>query len=517
MKRRCQVRHGLAVIGIHMMNKKLWKKILIAITTAAAAILCMGALSYILWNNGVFLPRWIQWENRTFCSQSGQYKIVLSHKSVSIISDNTVIWTSPEAIKIQDAISCDMDNDRQDELILLCWKIGRYGNDKPFWVEKDEKKWSQHIFVYEYSNGEIRPKWMSSYIGQDVAVLSENGKSSPFCRLLLTDLEGCVSSWMWDSWGFMKEDTDISFLVFGDNLIHEPIYRYGLRNDTSFGFLYENFQDIISQSDIAIINQETPLTDNPFRYSGYPRFDTPANVGQAIADAGFDAVSCATNHALDQGAEGINFTKKFFDSHNIKCLGIQSEEETAYKPYEIIAKGGIRFAMLNYTYGTNGMKLPESNPNMVHLLDDEQQIRQDIEHARTETDFVLVFVHWGQEYSREIDDLQQKWTQIFMESKADVVIGTHPHTLQPYEVLTDSSGHKMLVYYSIGNFISAQPEESSTKGGMASFTVSLTPAGCEITEFSLEPLTIRRQEDGKYTTALDAVSYKDSGNKIGKP
>lgn len=147
MKRRCQVRHGLAVIGIHIMNKKLWKKILIAITTATAAILCMGALSYILWNNGVFLPRWIQWENRTFYSQSYQYKIVLSHKSVSIISDNTVIWTSPEAIKIQDAISCDMDNDRQDELILLCWKIGRYGNDKPFWVEKDEKN-GHSIFLY---------------------------------------------------------------------------------------------------------------------------------------------------------------------------------------------------------------------------------------------------------------------------------------------------------------------------------------------------------------------------------
>lgn len=126
--------------------------------------------------------------------------------------------------------------------------------------------------------------------------------------------------------------------------------------------------------------------------------------------------------------------------------------------------------MLNYTYGTNGMRIPEENPYMVHLLADEDQI----------------------------DDFQEKWTQIFLECKADVVIGTHPHMLQPYEVLEGDGGHRMLVYYSIGNYISAQTEKACTKGGAASFTVSLKPSGYEVTEYDLIPLTIRWEGEGKY-------------------
>ena len=134
---------------------------------------------------------------------------------------------------------------------------------------------------------------------------------------------------------------------------------------------------------------------------------------------------------------------------------------------------------------------------MVHLLDDEDQVRNDIAKARSEADFVIVFAHWGTEYSKQTDSFQQKWTQIFLESKADVVIGTHPHVLQPCEMLEDEDGHKMLVFYSIGNYISAQSEKTCVKGGMASFTVSLTSKGYEITEYTLQPLSITWQE-GRY-------------------
>ena len=198
------------------------------------------------------------------------------------------------------------------------------------------------------------------------------------------------TSWIWDSWGFTKEDTDISFVAFGDNLIHEPIYRYGLQNDESFHFLFQNFKDILSQSDIAVINQETPLTDNPALYSDYPRFGTPVQAGQAIADAGFDIVTYATNHALNQGTEGINFTKRFFDSRHITCLGIQSTDEKNDKPYEILERNGIRFALFNYTYDTNGIKIPEEKKYIVHLLDDEEKIRKDIQAANSEADFIII-------------------------------------------------------------------------------------------------------------------------------
>ncbi|NBJ93994.1 CapA family protein [Parablautia muri] len=501
------------------------------------ALACVGAVFYlagnILIDKGLLLPKWITWESGTYYANPVPYQIILNHKAVNIFYDNAPIWTSPDDIKVQQVLSCDIDRDAEEELVLLCWKKGRFGSYKPFWVEEDEACWSQHIFVYEYDDGKVTPKWMSSYLGQNVARMdaieslnANNGyhasqnilmlnSEQPLLqvgRLFLTDTDGLITRWVWDSWGFKKEDTDVSFAVFGDNLIHEAIYRYGLYHGESFDFLFENVRELINGCDISVINQETPLTDNPSLYSDYPRFGTPVSVGAALADAGFDVVTCATNHALDQGAHGVQTTKEFFDSHNILCLGIQAKCGSSHtlkdtpafhqedrRPYEIIEKNGIRFALFNYTYGTNGIRIPEENPYMVHLLDDEDEIRDDIQKARNEADFIIVFAHWGTENSQQTDPFQQKWAQIFLDSKVDVVIGTHPHTLQPYEMLTDDSCHEMLVFYSIGNFVSAQPEKACVKGGVASFTVSLTSTGYKVTEYALQPLIIVREDDGMYT------------------
>lgn len=469
-----------------------------------------GALLWLFWHSGAFLPGWIRWESRTVSEASGEYEMTLNRKKVEVFRQETSIWTSPEDIKVQDVLSCDIDNDGMDELLLLCWKKGRYGAHKPFWVKEDEKNWSQHLFVYEYMEEEIRPKWMSSYIGQDVMEMAAREGAPPGIHLLLTSPEGEVSSWFWDSWGFTKEKTDTTFVVFGDNLIHEPIYRYGLQEEqkagetnngaSGFDFLYENIGDVIAKSDIAVINQETPLVEDPAMYGDYPLFGTPVQVGEAIVHAGFDVVTCATNHALDRGKEGIRTTKSFFEDNRVLCLGIQSEEDSDCRPYEILVRNGVRFALLNYTYGTNGIRMPEDNPDMVHVLEDVNKITHDIEMADEESDFIIVFVHWGTEYAEEPDDFQRKWTQVFADCEVDVVIGTHPHAIQPYEFLRDDEGHEMLVYYSIGNYISAQPEESCVKGGMASFTVSLTADGFRVTEYGFRPLTIHWQPGGKYVT-----------------
>lgn len=341
---------------------------------------------------------------------------------------------------------------------------------------------------------------MSSYIGLDAADIRADNLVSTARHLWLLGTDGKMSSFVWDSWGFVKEDTDITFVALGDNLIHEPIYRYGRQKEGNFDYLFENVKDIIAQSDVAVINQETPFTNQPSMYGDYPRFGTPVQVGESIVNAGFDVVTCATNHALDRGADGVGFTKDFFTSHGIRCLGIQAQEEKEERPYEILTRKGVRFAMFNYSYGTNGIRLPEGNPYMVHLLTDETKVREDIDRARTEADLVIIFVHWGTEYASQTDEFQQKWTQVFLESKADVVIGTHPHVIQPLEVLED--GHEMLIYYSIGNFVSAQSEKSCTKGAMAGFTVSLGSEGYYIAEYSLRSLTITWQEGGKYVTDL---------------
>lgn len=478
-------------------NNHVKKRFLLIAAVGIAAVLC--ALLYALWTQGFLLPLWAKWNHINICDSTGEYEIVLQHRSVDVLHHGQILWSTPNEVKVQDVLSSDIDGDAADELILLCWKRGRYGKHKPFWVEKDENGWSQHIFVYEYQAETITPKWMSSYIGQDVTAISAKETALSRSRLLLTDREENISSWIWDSWGFVKEETDVSFVVFGDNLIHEPIYRYGLQSEEGFGFLFEKVQETISASDVAVINQETPLVDRSSLYGDYPRFGTPIQVGWAIADAGFDVVTCGTNHALDRGAEGVQITKDFFDSQNILCLGIQTKEETGYRPYEILEKNGVRFALLNYTYGTNGIQIPEANPYMVHLLENEDQVREDISRAEADADFTIVFVHWGTENSETIDAFQKQWAQVFLKSKVDVVVGTHPHALQPYEVMKDDDGHQMLIYYSIGNYISAQNEKECIKGGMASFTVSLTSSGYQVTEYDLHPLKIKWQKGGRYT------------------
>lgn len=488
-------------------NRKFIQRVIMIIM----ALVSTGAVLYMLWLNGSFLPGWISWNSEMLYDQTGRYEITLNDRAVKIVYDNNVIWNSPNEVKVQQAVSHDIDHDQEDELLLLCWKRGRFGESRPFWMDRDEKKWSQHIFIYEYDQEEIRPKWMSSYIGQDVVRMSvcDESKMMAGSRLMLTAPDGKVSSWIWDFWGFTKEETEVSFVVFGDNLIHEPIYRYGLQNDGNFDFLFENVGDMIEESDIAVINQETPLTDDPSMYGDYPRFGTPAGVGRAIADAGFDVVACASNHALDRGAYGVSFTKDFFDSQGMRCLGIHSEKEKEHRPCETLTRNGIRFALFNYTYGTNGIRVPEENPDMVQLLEDEEQIRKEIEAAGSECDLVIVFAHWGTEYAKQPDDFQKQWTQIFLESGVDVVVGTHPHALQPYEMLQDDNGHRMLVYYSIGNFVSAQQEKSCVKGGAARFTVSLTVDGYAVTEYGLTPLTILRQKDGRYTVQTEDAVQKE--------
>lgn len=522
------------------------KKVIMALAAVSAVLFVLGVM-WLRFRPGI--PDWVAWEEGVFADATGQYEIVLRNRTVrvtyfadiindtgvinNIVTENDVkvendtsaynsekdkkhisvrnnvnsereIWTSPQEVKVQKALSCDIDNDGIDELVLLCWKKGRYGEHKPFWVEKDETVWSQHLFVYEYQSEKISPKWMSSYLGQDIADVTSNGKAAPDLCLWFRSPDDEMTSWKWDSWGFTRLDTEITFVVFGDLLAHEPIYRYGMQHGGSFDYLFENVQELIDDSDVAVINQETPLVGELSMVSDYPRFGTPVNVGQAVVDAGFDVVTCATNHALDRGAEGVTFTKHFFDSNHVTCLGIQAADEKEEQPYAVIQRNGVRFALFNFTYGTNGIRIPEENPDMVHLFPEEEaqaeKLQDYIVQAKSEADLVIVFAHWGTEDAQEPDDFQQRWTQVFLESGVDVVVGTHPHVLQPCELLTADNGHQMLVYYSIGNFISAQPEKRCVKGGVAEFTVSLTPQGYQVTSYGLTPLAIEWSQGGKYVT-----------------
>lgn len=168
-------------------GKRIWRRILILIT--AAALAAAGAV--YAWSEGVFLPGWIEWKEKEL---SG---ITLKDRRLTIERDQKIVWESPENILVQDFLRCDINHDREDELILLCWRIGRYGDARPYWVDEDEKSWSQHIYIYQWRDGEIHPLWMASDIGMDVTEFEEDERD----RILITETDGRRSVWDWVSWG----------------------------------------------------------------------------------------------------------------------------------------------------------------------------------------------------------------------------------------------------------------------------------------------------------------------------
>ena len=188
-------------------NNKYFVKGLLKYLTISVVLLCAGVVGSWMQNVGAFLPQWIVWEHGTFQDASGQYQIILKGKTVRVSYKDSMIWTTEKDVKVQKALSADIDRDEQDELILLCWRKGHYGDVKPIWVEEDEQDWVQHIFVYEFLQEDVQAKWMSSYIGKDILNITARAAETSGRLLCLTDRSGEESVWGWDSWGFVREDT----------------------------------------------------------------------------------------------------------------------------------------------------------------------------------------------------------------------------------------------------------------------------------------------------------------------
>lgn len=295
------------------------------------------------------------------------------------------------------------------------------------------------------------------------------------------------------------QNAKVELIAVGDNLIHNTLIDAGVQEDGSLDYtsLYANMKPVIEAADIAMINQETMLTDiEP--YTGYPMFNSPYEIGEAAIDAGFDIFTCASNHSMDMGWEGISKEIEFFNAHkNVVQLGVNASADRTIKYYE---KNGITFSLLNYTYGTNGIPLPSDKPWCIDMMD-EELITADIQEARANSDVVIVFPHWGTEYSHDIDDYQKQFTQLFLDLGVDIVIGCHPHVIEPVEWVEDEeSGRKMLVYYSLGNFISHQLEPNQLCGGMAQITIEKNNGEISITSAKFQPLIThyRRGDSGKF-------------------
>ena len=281
-----------------------------------------------------------------------------------------------------------------------------------------------------------------------------------------------------------KEDDSITLVMVGDMLMHMPVNRSGIKSDgdIDFSHLFTYTKRFISDADIALVNQEVILGGEELGISGYPMFNTYFEVGDAIADAGFDVVLHATNHAVDRGKEGLLNCMSYWENHypEIAYLGIHDEADEQDEIY-VYEKNGIRISFLNYTYGTNGLPLPSDMPYAVNLMDKEK-MADDIKKANEISDFIVVCPHWGTEYVLKASAYQKDFAQFFLENGVDLVIGTHPHVIEPVEILKDDFGNEMLVYYSLGNYVNSTASEENDigkrmLGAMAEVTVTRDDQG----------------------------------------
>ncbi len=306
---------------------------------------------------------------------------------------------------------------------------------------------------------------------------------------------------------------DINIMMIGDVLVHKPIYKSGIQSDGSLNYdhLFKNIQDNINASDIKIVNQETILGGMDMGFSSYPCFNSPQEIGDAEVKAGFNTILHATNHALDKGLSGIENTLNFWHTKypNINVLGINETKEDVDKIY-VYQQDGFKIAILNYTFSTNGISLPKKKPYVVNMLSVDR-VTNDIKKAKEVADMVVVCPHWGTEYTYTPDGLQKKYTELFSTLGVDLVIGTHPHVLEPVEVIKNNDGHNMLVYYSLGNFISCQTEMPRMIGGMAEITLEHDEDNNNsyIKNYSLTPLIT---QEGEYTT----YKLKDYNDTLAK-
>ena len=269
----------------------------------------------------------------------------------------------------------------------------------------------------------------------------------------------------------------ISVVTTGDALIHDGVYKDAYNgSDYDFSKHLEYLEPIIKTYDIAYYNQETVFGGADLGYSGYPMFNCPNHLGIDMQEAGFNMVSLATNHSMDRGETGaINAVNFWKEQKDVLTAGMYSSEEDRNE-IRIFEKNGITYTMLNYTYGTNGLPVPKgylvnvwSTASETEYQNYKETVKADIERVRDKVDVLFVAMHWGIEYTHTPTWYEEDAAKFLAENGVDVVIGAHPHVIQPIAKIGDT-----LIIYSLGNMISAQNGENKLVGMLTSFDITKT-------------------------------------------
>jgi len=304
--------------------------------------------------------------------------------------------------------------------------------------------------------------------------------------------------------------TYVDLIAVGDNLYHEKIIRSGQRNDGTRNYdgIYAHIKPYIQDAEIKVINQEVLLTGDSSQWSGYPRFSSPLEAGEAVVRAGFNVVTHATNHSWDKGRgvamDSINFWKR---QNGLLLTGMYASQ-AEYDSIVIGEYDGVKVAFLNYTYGLNGFTLPADSRYMVKLLDMDL-VTSEIRRARTMADIVIVFPHWGEEYKTFANAAQKSMAQQMADAGADLIIGCHPHVIQPLEILTSNTGKRVPCYYSLGNFVSNMTQSERCVEAMAKVRIKKDGDRVFIESVEAVPLVNFINAEGTAYTVYPAEYYTE--------
>ena len=254
----------------------------------------------------------------------------------------------------------------------------------------------------------------------------------------------------------------IHMSAFGDTMCHLTNIKNAYdasKKDYDFSNVFKNVRNYLEDADITIGNLETTFAGSSRGYTGYPTFNAPEVLGQNLKDMGVDVLTTANNHCMDKGNSGLVSTLDYLDKYEISHTGTARSEE---EQDSILIKdvNGIKIAFLSYTYGTNGITIPSDKPFSVNLIDKEL-IKKHIASAKEQNvDVICVSMHWGLEYKLKPNSTQTELADFLFENGVDIILGSHPHVLEPMEkrtiTLEDGTTKDGFVIYSLGNFVSGQ-------------------------------------------------------------
>ncbi len=324
------------------------------------------------------------------------------------------------------------------------------------------------------------------------------------------------------------QEYDISLMAVGDNLLHMGIIQTGKKGNGTYdySFLFDGISDYLASADIKIINQETILGGNELGFSGYPAFNSPTEVGDAISAAGFNVVLHSSNHSADQKIKGLLNCVDYWDNYpDILLTGIYKNTEDADN-IPLLEIQDVTFAILNYTYGPNMETIPSTIEGHLNILCDydknnhldfttlNPKVIEDIKTAKTLADVVIVCPHWGTEYVTKPSSYQEKFAKQMTEAGADLIIGTHPHVVQPVEWITSENGNRALCYYSLGNYVSTQKNGLSMLEALAWVTFHVSEDSVVISKKDTGVIPLVCQYSSNPVRFEDVYALEDYTDKL---